>query len=170
MPMKNEIHVRIRDISEKEYEELKNVALHIVGTPSIAALAKHLLLKQTEARLNKAFVEAVSKRTEIRLNTKTKDKLQQLAAQENMSLNRYIVMLLNNYVETKKIMSRTQLQALRESNYQLFQIGKNINQIAKALNQGLPATVSSAELEKIYHFIDKHTEEVRQVIVKTPSL
>lgn len=164
MPM-----IKIYGLTKEQCLALEQLALQKIDKKSVSLLAKQLLLDALNNVTSETSVHT-KKRTEIRLNTNTKNKLQQLAAQENMSLNRYIVMLLNNHVETKKIMSRTQLQALRESNYQLFQMGKNINQIAKALNQGLPATVSSTELEKIYRFIDKHTDEVMEVIANTPSL
>lgn len=67
-------------------------------------------------------------------------------------------------------MSAKQIQALLESNYQLYQIGTNINQIAKTLNQGKPISLTSKKLDELAKLIDTHINRVADVISSTPAL
>src|SRR5690606_27223627 len=54
-------------------------------------------------------------------------------------------------------------KALWDSTDQLRAIGRNLNQIAKRLNEGEPASVKSEQLEKLASFIYKHTDKVAAV-------
>ena len=58
---------------------------------------------------------------------------------------------------------RANQEALWDSTYQLRAIGRNLNQIAKRLNEGEPASVKSEQLEKLASFIYKHTAKVAAV-------
>ena len=57
-----------------------------------------------------------------------------------------------------------ELDALGESNYQLLAIGRNLNQIAKRLNEGLPETVTVQHIEKLRKVIEQHTEVVSKAM------
>lgn len=51
-------------------------------------------------------------------------------------------------------------KALWESSYQLRAIGRNLNQIAKRLNEGKPANVRTEQIEKLAAYIYQHTDKV----------
>ena len=68
-------------------------------------------------------------------------------------------------------------KALWQSSYQLRAIGRNLNQIAKQLNEGKSGTIKPEQLEKLASFIYKHTDKVAAVqdaslsrwLIKTPN-
>lgn len=51
-------------------------------------------------------------------------------------------------------------KALWESSYQLRAIGKNLNQIAKRLNEGGQAGIKTEQMEKLAAYIYRHTDKV----------
>lgn len=164
-----EIHLRIRNVSEEDYESLKALALQLTGSCSVSSLVRYWISQSGIFKQPKKDVD-VSKSSRLEIQLKNKEQLLELASAQGMRLNRFIVMLLNNYTQETKIMSSTQIQALRESNYQLYQIGTNINQIAKALNQGKPVSLTSQKLDELAKQIDTHTSKVADVISTTPTL
>jgi hypothetical protein len=54
-------------------------------------------------------------------------------------------------------------KALWESSYQLRAIGRNLNQIAKRLNEGKPANVKTEQIEKLATYIYRHTDKVATI-------
>ena len=54
-------------------------------------------------------------------------------------------------------------KALWESSYQLRAIGRNLNQIAKRLNEGKPANIKTEQIEKLATYIYRHTDKVAAV-------
>lgn len=54
-------------------------------------------------------------------------------------------------------------KALWQSSYQLRAIGRNLNQIAKQLNEGKNGTIKPDQLETLADFIYKHTDKVAAV-------
>ena len=54
-------------------------------------------------------------------------------------------------------------KALWESSYQLRAIGRNLNQIAKRLNEGKLANIKTEQMEKLAAYIYRHTDKVAAV-------
>jgi hypothetical protein len=54
-------------------------------------------------------------------------------------------------------------KALWESSYQLRAIGRNLNQIAKRLNEDGHATIKTEQIEKLATYIYRHTDKVAAV-------
>lgn len=54
-------------------------------------------------------------------------------------------------------------KALWESSYQLRAIGRNLNQIAKRLNEGGHAGLTTGQFEKLAEYIYRHTDKVAAV-------
>ena len=57
-----------------------------------------------------------------------------------------------------------ELEALGESNYQLLAIGRNLNQVAKHLNEGSPEQLTVREIRELRQQIDVHTAAVAKAI------
>ncbi|HEF5786750.1 mobilization protein [Burkholderia multivorans] len=57
-----------------------------------------------------------------------------------------------------------EIDAPSESNYRLLAIGRNLNQIARRLNEGKNAKVTVEQIEKLTAIIDKHTDVVSTAI------
>lgn len=103
------------------------------------------------------------KRVEIGLTASEKDELHKRAAPRGMTDNTYVAALLRTHFNSTPYFSENELQALREANRQLAVLGKNMNQIAKALNISLDNAhvIKAAELDKIRSNVEQH----RQFIV-----
>jgi hypothetical protein len=54
------------------------------------------------------------------------------------SLNRWIVALINARLDGTPQLGQEELEGLARSNLHLFAIGRNLNQLARAANQGIP--------------------------------
>lgn len=57
-----------------------------------------------------------------------------------------------------------EIEALGESNYQLLSIGRNLNQVAKAMNEGRRDSVTIESIERLRQIIDAHTDKVSGAI------
>ena len=57
-----------------------------------------------------------------------------------------------------------EIEALGESNYQLLSIGRNLNQIARRLNEGRFEPVTVEAIEQLRTHIDKHIDMVSSAI------
>ncbi|WP_041373121.1 plasmid mobilization relaxosome protein MobC [Xanthomonas citri] len=57
-----------------------------------------------------------------------------------------------------------EVDALGESNYQLLAIGRNLNQIARRLNEGKSARVTVEQIKMLADRIDQHTKKVADAI------
>ena len=57
-----------------------------------------------------------------------------------------------------------EIEALGESNYQLLSIGRNLNQVAKAMNEGRRDSISNESIERLRQIIDAHTDKVSGAI------
>lgn len=105
-------------------------------------------------------------RKEVRL---TKDELRRVAAiamREGFSLSRWIVALINARLDATPQLGQHELEGLARSNLQMLAIGRNLNQLAKAANQGrpLPSPTPIALLDEIQAAIHQHTGEVARVM------
>lgn len=171
--MQKRVRVTIK-LTSKQQTQLKAIA-KTYGIGTIAGLAQFLLVEKLPIEKPTTLPEetnalGVKTRVELQLGADLNQTLKHMANQEGMSLNKFIVLLLHNYAMKEKVISNLQLQTLRNSNFQLFQIGKNINQIAKALNSKQSTYVSTEQLKEIASFIDAHTEKVIDVISQVHSI
>lgn len=114
------------------------------------------------------------KRIQLSLLKADYDYLVKLTEQTDTSIQHYIKRLIYKDLYREIKLLGNQLVALRQSNYELYKIGVNINQITKMLHQGDSAiiksiTVNKKLLETIYQFIKNHTELVKQVLYTTEN-
>ncbi|KPY98644.1 plasmid mobilization relaxosome protein MobC [Pseudomonas syringae] len=58
----------------------------------------------------------------------------------------------------------SEIEALGESNYQLLAIGRNLNQIARKLNEGDPYPIQKELIKGLSAIIDRHTHVVSSAI------
>ena len=114
------------------------------------------LVKQEEGRPDRGLKE----RMEIRWTPSEMKVLKKIAEEEGCS-PQWVVM---NYVRANLTRSNQQTmltkKALSDSSRQLRSIGTNLNQIAKAMNQGKELTFSQEQIEKLTQYIHRHTEKV----------
>lgn len=168
--MTKEVHIRLRNIKKEDYDSLKKIALKKTGSASPTSLARHLVM-QTLLEKNKEPIDLNSdgrtNRLEIRLPEDAINALSNEASLQTMTLNQYIRLLLITHLSKDSVLTANEVKALRESNYQIYKLGVNINQVAKALNMGNATSLSLKELQNLNDAIDKHVAKVGQLLQAT---
>ena len=97
----------------------------------------------------------------LKLSESEMQALEEMAAQEGVKKQRFVIGLLRASMANEPQHSTDELMALRESNTQLRKIGVSLNAIAKQLNQGMTVNGSFDKVaDKTVGEIKKHTEHV----------
>lgn len=160
-----EVHLRIRNIDEDKYHQLKHEALIKTGSKSVAGLAKKLLMDLLNIKTEpKVSVDSPTTRIEVRLPKPELEQLINLSAQSHMTPNAFIAMLMQGYLSGDPVMTTKEVEALYQSNQQLLAIGRNLNQIARALNANQSASLSLKFLQELEETITQHTQKVGHII------
>ncbi|WP_232917395.1 plasmid mobilization relaxosome protein MobC [Pseudomonas syringae] len=60
--------------------------------------------------------------------------------------------------------SMSEIYALGESNYQLLALGRNLNQVARRLNEGTYEPITVERIEALSRLINEHTKVVSDAI------
>jgi predicted transcriptional regulator len=83
---------------------------------------------------------------------------------ERCSQRRWIIDAIRAGLTREPQFGMKEIDALGESNYQLLAIGRNLNQIAKAINEGRRDSVAIESIEQLRQVIDVHTDKVSTAI------
>lgn len=83
---------------------------------------------------------------------------------ERCSQRRWIIDAIRTGLTHEPQFGMKEIEALGESNYQLLAIGRNLNQVAKAMNDGPRDSVTTESIEQLRKIIDMHTEKVSNAI------
>jgi hypothetical protein len=110
-------------------------------------------------------------RKEVRLTKGELHLAEAIAKREGFSLGRWIVALINARLDGTPQLGQEELEGLARSNMQMLAIGRNLNQLARAANQGRPllGPVRSPLIEDIQALIHQHTGQVARVITANIS-
>jgi hypothetical protein len=103
-------------------------------------------------------------RLHLRLTASELALVQELAEREGCSPQTWVVNLVRAMLTRQPQVGMREFELLGESNYQLLAIGRNLNQIAKHLNEGEPENVTLKEIRELREQIDAHTEVVSQAL------
>lgn len=101
---------------------------------------------------------------ELRFTSTEREKINLLANRDNCSPQRWLINLIRLTLVRKPQCGMEELQKLGESNYQLLTIGRNLNQIAKHLNQGSYEPELSKEITQLRKVIHEHTRQVSRTM------
>ncbi|MBN3859499.1 plasmid mobilization relaxosome protein MobC [Neisseriaceae bacterium PsAf] len=94
--------------------------------------------------------------------------LKEIANKHYTSVNKIINTFLINYIQNKKtVLSQLEIETLKEYNYELVAIGRNLNQIAKKLNRNEYDAVNEITVNLLNELITKIDDynELIQVII-----
>jgi antitoxin component of RelBE/YafQ-DinJ toxin-antitoxin module len=103
-------------------------------------------------------------RFEILMTKSEKAAVEERANLERCSQRRWIIDAIRAGLTHEPQFSMDEIEALGESNYQLLAIGRNLNQVAKAMNEGRRDSVTVESIERLRAIIDAHTEKVSGAI------
>jgi hypothetical protein len=104
------------------------------------------------------------KRFEILLTPSEKAALIERAGRDGSSPRRWVVAALRSGLTKEPQFGMREVEALGESNYQLLAIGRNLNQIAKRLNEGGKGGPTVEAIEQLRSTIKAHTDQVNKAI------
>ena len=103
-------------------------------------------------------------RFEILMTNSEKTAVQERANLERCSQRRWVIDAIRAGLTREPQFGMKEIDALGESNYQLLAIGRNLNQVAKAMNEGRRDSVTIESIERLRGIIDAHTEKVSTAI------
>lgn len=114
--------------------------------------------RQTES------VKEPKERFEILLTVSEKSAVKERAITERCSMRRWIVDAIRTGLTHEPQFGMSEIDALGESNYQLLALGRNLNQIARRLNEGHYEPITVERIDALSRLIDKHTDVVSDAI------
>jgi predicted transcriptional regulator len=99
-------------------------------------------------------------RFEVLMTQSEKAALVERANLEKCSPRRWIIDAIRAGLTREPQFGMKEIEALGESNYQLLAIGRNLNQVAKAMNENRRDAVTIESIERLREIIDAHTDKV----------
>ena len=104
-------------------------------------------------------------RREIRLTKSELARADAVAGREGFSLTRWIVSLINARLEATPKLGQPELEALARSNLQMLAIGRNLNQLARAANNGIDIGAAGGDvIEGLRTAVLRHASQVANVM------
>ena len=108
-----------------------------------------------------------TKRKEKRKKTSLIKKINKKTALSKMKTNQYILSVLTaNVTKDIHFFGQDEAHLLGDSNGQLSALGRNLNQMAKAMNQGIYEAYDRAFVGRIHEFIRAHIRHVYELLVQ----
>lgn len=103
----------------------------------------------------------------FRLSEKLKGDLAHRAKKSRMAVGSYLVALCCAHLRKGPFFTELEMDVLRQSNHELSAVGRNINQIARALNRSIDhADLARAkEIEQLAALIKQNRDFVRGLII-----
>lgn len=117
--------------------------------------------------LSRKNLRVQKKRVQLSIPIYDFEYLQTLANNSKSSIQYYIIYILYNHLYNERKLLGNEIEVLKKSNYELYKIGVNVNQIAKANNAGdkmeLPINMLSNK-------IDSHVNLVMGILKSNSSI
>lgn len=113
------------------------------------------IAEQTEGEADNGPKE----RLEVRFTPTEFQGITTRAEAEGCSPQRWVINCVRASLTHEPQFTMETTKALWESSYQLRAIGRNLNQIAKRLNEGGVATLKSEQIERLASYIYQHTDK-----------
>ena len=100
------------------------------------------------------------------LNTDERDLLDRMVAEEGVSVSFFVLRAVLSSMAKGPLFSQPELALLGDAKYQLMAIGRNLNQLLKALNadHSKSAVISKRYAEEINRRIDHQEEAIQKLI------
>jgi len=146
-----------RQQSVKPSTALRQVVVHLLNRNSLQPARANEVVDQSDQTRT---------RVEIKLTDSELVKIDSIAKEAGYSRNMWVAHLVRGYLTKAPQWSMRELEVLAESSSQLLHIGRNLNQIARALNTSLDAsdTLKSEDVKQLRDIIESHTKMVAGLI------
>lgn len=103
-------------------------------------------------------------RKDVRFTQSEYEQIEAACELEDVSFQRWLINLVRANLTSEPQFNMKETQVLWESCYQLRAIGRNINQIAKQLNEGKSRELGERKLDYLVELINSHTELVNNMV------
>ena len=120
--------------------------------------------RKTYQQVAETTTSVPKQRFEILLTASEKAAINERAKIERCSMRRWIVDAIRIGLTHEPQFGMDEIDALGESNYQLLALGRNLNQIARSLNDGKYEPVTFEMITALSGLIQKHTDVVSKAI------
>lgn len=129
-------------------------------------LAKNSPAEADQAAPDTAGSEIMEDRVTVRFPSTDWQELQRRSSGRGLKPSAYLRNLFRTHASQAPYFTDAEIDVLREANHQLVSLGRNVNQIAKALNTSLDDSDSAKafEYEQMKGLIDSHRETVKALI------
>lgn len=129
-------------------------------------LADHAVMEPSEAAPVLIDNSGPRLRVEVRLTTAEFGAVEKLSERAGMSVNRWIVAAVRVQISGEPQFGDRELTVLADSNHQMAALGRNLNQIARALNMAPDGSARHRleALDALRADVDRHLERVGEFI------
>lgn len=104
-------------------------------------------------------------RKELRIKPSLLKKIEERAALSKMKTNQYILSVLTaNVTKDAHFFGEEEKRLLGQSNGELLAIGRNLNQMAKAMNQGVYASYDRDFVERVHQLVKAQVRHVFKIL------
>lgn len=167
----NKSELKVRGLSQDQKDFLYNYAKDQLGSRSRSKAILHLIDKEMgktstiqTREMQSTIEDPYRKRVQLSLLYEDYLEIEKIAQETDSSIQYYIISLILKDLYDYQRLDGKQIELLRKSNYQLHKIGVNINQIAKAINEGDKRFV---DIEKLDSYIKDHVETVKILLAQS---
>ena len=146
-----------RQQSVKPSTALRQVVVHLLNRNSLQSTSASEVADQPDQTRT---------RIEIKLTDSELLKIESIAKEAGYSRNMWVAYLVRSHLTKAPQWGMRELEVLAESSSQLLHIGRNLNQIARALNTSLDAsdTLKAEAVKQLADSIESHTKMVAGLI------
>lgn len=166
--MKENTSLLVHGLSDQHKEFLYQYAQKELGsrsrTKAIIALIDEKMEKEPKKIDTIAPLAAPNgkkKRLQLSLREAEYNLLDEFTKSNDTSIQFYVVSLILKDLYNQDRLLGNEIEVLRKSNYELYKIGVNVNQVAKALNMGEQANLP---INHLHQQITKHIEKVEKIL------
>lgn len=132
-------------------------------------------INQAKLQNNQELVKILSrkklgikkKRLQLSIPIYDYDYLEKMAKNSHSSIQYYTIVIILEYLYSQKRLLGNEIELLKKSNYELYKIGVNVNQIAKANNAG---DMVELPINQLYNQIQKHIKAVQNLLKSSTDI
>lgn len=165
----------LKGLTQEHRDFLRNFAQNVLGSKSRTKAILHLIDEKMNGitAINSIKQEKLgeppssskdTKRIQFSVLQADYDNLAKIAKSTDSSIQHYLRCLVRSNLYGKYELLGFEMENLRRSNYELYRLGVNINQIAKALNTGHNIEVKRQMLDDMHKQIAEHTSRVEKIL------
>lgn len=165
----------LKGLTQEHRDFLRNFAQNVLGSKSRTKAILHLINEKMngatvidrvkQERLDEPATSSKdTKRIQFSVLQADYDNLAKIAKSTDSSIQHSLRCLVRSNLYGQYELLGFEMENLRRSNYELYRLGVNINQIAKALNAGHDVEVGKAMLDDMHQQIAEHISRVEKIL------